>query len=351
VLAGLALILAAAPIPATWVEGLYSGILYLRLQHILTAASNLTRVAWLDGLAFAGLAALTWRLAVLFRRRHSLGARRVAAIFLGELLSLVALAYVLFVAAWGLNYRRQPLRDKLDFDARRFSNEALVRTAREAVVEVNRLYRGVENASWPALEDLPAVLGPAFESAQRSLPAGGPAVPGRPKISLLTLYFRRAAIDGMTNPFALEIIVNDDVLPFERPFVVAHEWAHLAGYANESEANFVGWLTCLRGDGRSRYSGWLFLSQTLIRQVGEPVRSELLDGLDPGPRADLRAVAERLRQARPAVQRAAARVYDRFLKANRVTSGVASYDEVAMLIVGTRFGPDWRPLPRPRSGS
>ncbi len=61
------------------------------------------------------------------------------------------------------------------------------------------------------------------------------------------LYFRKAAIDGMTDPFFLEIILNPDVLPLERPFVLAHEWAHLAGYADESEANFVAWLTCIRG--------------------------------------------------------------------------------------------------------
>ena len=70
------------------------------------------------------------------------------------------------------------------------------------------------------------------------------AVPGIPKTSLLGLYFRRAAIDGMTDPLFLEVIVNPDVLPMERPFVVAHEWAHLAGYAAEDEANFVAWLTC-----------------------------------------------------------------------------------------------------------
>ena len=38
--------------------------------------------------------------------------------------------------------------------------------------------------------------------------------------------------------------------------VAAHEWAHLAGYADESEANFVGWLTCARASDAARYSGW-----------------------------------------------------------------------------------------------
>jgi hypothetical protein len=43
----------------------------------------------------------------------------------------------------------------------------------------------------------------------------------------------------MTDPFFLETLVASDVLPFERPFLVAHEWSHLAGIADEGEANFV----------------------------------------------------------------------------------------------------------------
>ena len=46
----------------------------------------------------------------------------------------------------------------------------------------------------------------------------------------------------MTDPFLLETLLAPDLLDVERPFVIAHEWAHLAGYADESEANFVAWL-------------------------------------------------------------------------------------------------------------
>ena len=56
----------------------------------------------------------------------------------------------------------------------------------------------------------------------------------------------------MINPFGLEVLVNPDLPLSERPFVAAHEWAHLAGYADESEASFVGWLTCMRADAAAR---------------------------------------------------------------------------------------------------
>ena len=45
----------------------------------------------------------------------------------------------------------------------------------------------------------------------------------------MTPFFTWTGVDGMINPLALESIVHPDLLPFERPFVLAHEWAHLAG--------------------------------------------------------------------------------------------------------------------------
>ena len=90
----------------------------------------------------------------------------------------------------------------------------------------------------------------------------------RPKATLLDFYFRRAGVAGMTDPYFLETLVERNLIPFERPFVVAHEWSHLAGFADESEANFVGWLTCLRGSNADQYSGWLFLYDELAGAVG-----------------------------------------------------------------------------------
>ena len=92
-------------------------------------------------------------------------------------------------------------------------------------------------------------------------------VPARPKRTLLDWYFRRAGVDGMTDPFFLETLVVGSVLPFERAFVVAHEWSHLAGITDEGEANFTAWLTCVRGAPANAYSGWLFLYSELAGAV------------------------------------------------------------------------------------
>ena len=148
----------------------------------------------------------------------------------------------------------------------------------------------------------------------------------------------------MTDPFLLEVLVDRNLLPFERPFVLAHEWAHLAGYADESEANFVGWLTCVNGAAPAAYSGWLYLYEEVLAALPREERVGLVRALAAGPRADLTAVAQRTRRIHPLLQAVSWRVYDRYLKANRVGEGVASYDRALVLVLGSRFVNGWKPV-------
>lgn len=341
-----AAVAALAPTSAAGVERIYSTQWYLVVQRIVTPVSGVVGFSLLDVLAVVGLLGLGawwWRE---LRRRGSERPRR-AVVLAGLTLRTVAAAavlYLVFLALWGLNYRRLPLTDKLDYHAGRISPAALASLASESVDRLNALHAPAAAAPWPSLDALPERFGAAFDRVQRRLGASRAARAGRPKTTLLTAWFRRAGIDGMLSPFTLEVLVNGDVLPFERPFLVAHEWSHLAGYADESEASFVGVLICLAGDVQSRYSAWLFLSQQLVRHLPREERDRVWARLDDGPRADLRAIAARLRQAVPVVRRGASRVYDGYLRANRVAAGIASYGLVVDLLLGTDGTSTWREL-------
>ena len=256
--------------------------------------------------------------------------------------------YLWFLAAWGLNYQRQPLREQLDFRDDRITHAALRELAERTVDSLNALHVDAHQAGWPDLAATPAALAPSFVRAQRDLALPWTAHAGRPKRTLFNFYFTRVSIDGMTGPFFLETLTNETLLPFERAATIAHEWSHLAGYADESEANFVGWLVCMRGSAPTQYSGWLSLYGTVEGALAA-IRSRGDDSarLDDGPRADLRAISDRVRRyAVPAASRAGYALYDRFLKANRVEAGVRSYGEVLRLLLGTRFKEDGAPVLR-----
>lgn len=329
--------LAVVPTSPPAVERVYSTGIYPVIQELVTPASNLVPIALFDVL-IASVVALWIALFVVDIVRARRWTRIAAAMAVRTLVAAAAL-YTAFVLVWGLNYRRVPLAEKLQFQSSSVSADSARALAATAVDRVNALY---EAAHRP---DDPSRLADAFARVQRDLGASRLAAPGRPKPTLLDWYFRRAAVEGMTDPYFLETLVEGGLLDIERPFVVAHEWSHLAGYANEGEANFVGWLICLRGSDADQYSGWLFLYGEILGSVRAADRADLARRLADGPRADRRAIADRVRRSlNPRVAAAGWRVYDRYLKANRVEAGAASYAEVVRLALGVRFGPDWTPL-------
>jgi len=339
----LALAVAFVPLPAHWIEAAYSRGVYLALQRHLTPWSNASPVAVTDVLiAVAVIAAVVagrrWFLAT---RKLSSGRRLAHAAFV--LATTAATAYVLFSAMWGLNYRREPLRTRLDFDRARVTPASIADLARRVVERVNALHARAHADGWPAWEALPAMIGPSYERVQRELADVQPAVPGIPKWSVLTVYFERAGVSGMTNPFALEVVVDQSQLPLERPFVAAHEWAHLAGYAGEAEANFVGWLVCLQGPPAAEYSGDVVLLMYLLGAMPGPERNVIARTIAPGPRQDIQAIQLRAARGWPWLQRPVWWVYDRYLRANRVEGGVRNYGAALELMVGTRFGAGWEP--------
>jgi hypothetical protein len=117
--------------------------------------------------------------------------------------------------------------------------------------------------------------------------------------------------------------------------VLAHEWAHLAGYGPEEDASFVGLLAALHADAPSRYSAWLSIFESAVAQLPRAEQRQLLAGLAPGPRADRDAVARRLTARVEPVARASWETYDRYLRLQGVEHGVQSYSRVVQLLVGS----------------
>lgn len=323
---------ALLPLPSPAVERWYSSGLYPLLQRAVTPISNLAPFALFDALCVCAVAAAA---ILVYRRVRAAGWTRGLARAAATAAVVAAAAYLAFLAMWGLNYRRVPLVEKLVFDPGRIGTPAARQLGDVNVATLNRLYA----ASHPAVLSLDA-LATSFQETIRQLGTPAPIVPGRPKETLLAGYFHQISVSGMTDPFFLETLVASDLLDVERPFVIAHEWAHLAGYADESEANFVAWITCRHGDAAAQYSGALAL-------IGYAAPSRpLRETLAIGPRIDLLAIQRRYATTSETLRIAARQGYDTYLKANRVEKGVESYDAVVQLILGTAL--DARGFPRVR---
>ena len=318
---------ALLPLPHDLVERWYSRGVFPPLQRLLTTISNLVPFALFDVLWIGAVAAA----AILVYRSRAYGWRRGVWRVVLVLACAAAAVYLAFLGAWGLNYRRVPLAEKVLFDEARITAAAHAALGDRVVAMLNAEYaRAHERA--PDLNS----LRDAFQDAHRAL-GGAPIVTGVPKWTLLGWYFHKASIAGMTDPFFLETLLAPDLLDVELPFVIAHEWAHLAGYADESEANYIAYLACQRGDAGARYSAALML-------IGyAPGTRALKDSLELGPRIDLYAIRQRYAQTSGVLRFAARESYDRYLKANRVEKGIESYDAVVQLILGTPLDPSGNP--------
>ena len=328
--------LALVPLPVDVVERVYAGGWYPHLQPLLTRLSNGVAFAWLDPSIVVAVAAVIVGAVRAWRRARGAWWRRTGSVLL-VLVQVGAALYIAFLLLWGFNYRRAPAVARLHVSPDRVTAERLAQLASRAVARVNALHDPERRDEQLSGDALLATMASPFAGAQRLLGSTWRVRPGRAKASLVGRTFPLSGVDGMMNPFALEVILNPEVLPFERPYVLAHEWAHLAGHAPESEASFVAFLACLQGPREMQYSGWLDLLLHVLRALPPAARRDAVGAIGTGPRADLRAVEARLRRVQPAVHQVSWSVYDRYLRANRVASGVANYGEVVTLVLGSRL--------------
>jgi hypothetical protein len=322
----------AVPWPPSSVESAFASGVYPAWQQLATSATNLVPFAVLDVLLILSVGALVaaamhgWRRAGGGRTRRAL-ASVVAA------LGVAAAVYLWFLLSWGLNYQRVPVATRQGIDRGRATPARLATFADDTVAELNRLHPLAHRHAWPDASALAARLTPAFRTALPSVGSSASVVPGRPKWSLLQPYLRWAGIDGVTNPFVPEVVVNHDLLPVEWPFTVAHEWGHLVGLAHEAEASYMGWLTCLAGDEQAQYSARLWAFAHIFTAISSEQRIVLSNRLQNGPRRDLHAIAQRSSRSVRFVRTLSWTAYDRYLKSNRVSEGLASYDAAIVLIL------------------
>jgi hypothetical protein len=371
------------PSPA-WVERRYSTGLYPLLQSWITPISNWFPLPISDLLIVALVLSLpAWWVVRLKAAGKGRRGRALGSLAFNTMV-LASVIFLFFEVLWGLNYSRESLSQKLDYDQKRITRESVISLAALSTNRLNAESPNAHSTPWPDDSEWIRRLLPSFNAVVTDLGDSRGTAPARGKHSIFNLYLESAGIDGFTDPFGLDVVLNKDLLPIEKPFALAHEWAHLAGFADESEANFIAMLTCVRSeDVAVRYAGWLDLYPRLPHAgpsedgtpsgAGPQPNTPSASGAPPQPSTqtsaapqssgtpsgsdgvepplapevadDLRAIqARQAKQISPWLSSIQWRFYNRFLKANGVQAGVASYGLFIRLLLGTRFESGWVPV-------
>lgn len=242
-------------------------------------------------------------------------------------LARAGVIWCLFLTVWGLNYARRSPEELFQLTPPQESaaTRALIAQIGEQVDRLRSRIAEDQNGVALMPDDLGALdreLEPLQAQVLESI--GLPAIrTGRAKRFAASSLFQRWGVSGMYAPFTGEPQVVYPGAPTQLPFTLAHERAHLSGFAWEEAASFVALLSCWRSeDPRIQYSAWLSLWMTLRGGV---------DGREPGVRRDMLAISEFVRQHRGGESAAVWNAYSGFLSAHGVKGGRRSYGRVSGL--------------------
>lgn len=90
----------------------------------------------------------------------------------------------------------------------------------------------------------------------------------KPKPILFSYFMSQTGTSGMYFPFSMEANYNDDMIEEIKPEVICHEYAHLKGFMQEDEANFISFVATQGSDEPEvRYSGCLDALEYVHNQI------------------------------------------------------------------------------------
>jgi Protein of unknown function (DUF3810) len=330
------------------VERIYSNFFYYYLARIVSAFNKLVGVSLAEiGLVILIVALLLW-LAWLVQKAWNgfINPFELLLYLLYRGLWAGGIGMILFFVLWGFNYQRLPVGESLKIAGTETQPGELESICNQMISRLNENYQLVGVNQNPASESvLPITTSRLYQvieqSYQRSnlLGNAGQGGFGAPKPLFLSGVLTRLGISGVFSPFTGEANYNQEVPPSDLPFVIAHEKAHQRGWAREDEASFIAFVVCTNsGDPFVRYAGYLQAVPKLmqvLRRTNEPEYNNLKARIADGPRNDLASRAQFWTfRENPILGAAARQTNNTYLRANRVRSGIANYDEVTSLIIG-----------------
>ena len=159
----------------------------------------------------------------------------------------------------------------------------------------------------------------------------------QPKKVLNSWILSWCGITGVYSSVTIEANVNREMTPYNIPFTMCHELAHLKGNMPEDECNFIACIACAGSeDADILYSGalsaWIYVSNELHTR-DEALWQSVAETLDASADADLEANTAFWNARKGTVRQTAESLNDSYLKAHGEEEGIASYDRVVDLIV------------------
>jgi hypothetical protein len=326
--------------PEQWVEANYSNGAYPIIDRVVRTFTGPLPFTLGDVLLAVAVFLLVRYWIVAFRRRDGglwPAAFRVAV----STLAVASAIFVSFVVLWGYGYSRIPLAEKIPVHNERTNEDSVDHFADYVNDQLTR-YADAAHTEHISDAEMAARLVPRFEATIGRLGDRFQFAPPHIKPTLFQPMLQASATTGFTDPWTHEVNVDASLFFFERPAIYAHEWSHISGFNDESEANFISVITCTTSpDPLLKYSGWLLVWENL------PSNVKLTHTMGRTAYDDLVAIRARYqRNVNKQVEHASQVAYNQYLKSNHVKAGYASYRLFIRWMTGADFDASGLPVVR-----
>ena len=272
----------------------------------------------------------------------------------GFLRLLAAVSTVLILVAGnffvygGLNYRSLTFKEITGLEITETKTEDLEklclylgRKATEARANLTENEKGVISDTRSGYELFKVAIN-GFNHASEEFPClEGYLVAAKPAIFSELMSYQQIA--GICPIVYAESIVNTNSTAYDMPFTASHELAHQLGFAQEDEANFIGYLASIANEDplyvyAGYYNGFSY-AMNKLRSFDQDRWAEVWS--DPG--IDSEGISRDMRNANeiwnayekkaPVVSKISEAVNDTYLKANDIKDGTHSYGRMVDLLM------------------
>lgn len=244
--------------------------------------------------------------------------------------------YLWFYLSWGLNYFREPFYQRAGIETLPYDSAAFETFLAKYTEQLNASYI-------PDIKIDTSRFAEEIKEQYRGIALRfGMKLPRnyhKAKPMLLPSVMGAAGVLGYIGPFFNEATLNADLLPVQYPSTYAHEMAHVLGIAGEGEANFYAWLVCTSSSvPEIRFAGWFSIFPYLVGNARRALPPERFEAWVAGIRPEVK----KLYNDKNAYWKARYskwwgglqdKVYNLYLKGNRVPGGTANYSEVVGMVM------------------
>ncbi len=337
------ILLVSFMISPSFAENFYSRGIYPAFAFIMGRFTDIVRVSISEVLLIAFIGILLLRIGIGIYRMIAgkKTFKNTILHFLRQTFIVASIIFVWFYLMWGFNYYRKPLESKtptIQID-KEISEEFFEETLLSMIDRANRLYMSTISRNNKSYDQLEEKVNLAVYDIIKKIDKNDVSPAIKSKISIANILEISATL-GMISPFTLESHLSKELIGSEIPFIMAHEKVHLYGYANETEANYIAFISCMESDDTyMKYSAVsqilrYFLAQYRGKHTNEEYE-EIFSRLDRGIVNEYIKQRERSRRYKNIFTEALNTIYDLYLKANNVSGGVQAYSRVTQMIMKT----------------